>query len=230
MAVYEFNVKGQKVSKKGEHPELVNDSYNYLELQFSFEEDSEWENLTKRVLFRTKEEPVYCKQLNNENKVIVPWEVLTGGFFVFELYGITEDMRITTNYVTVYLKNSGYTEIVEEAIPATQSVLDDVYARLDGLDVTVGGHTGSISDLTGTVNDHSNMLSNHDRSISNLDNALDTAVSDLADLSTDYIGTKAMVLNHKVYIQSLQEEINNTIEMAVEYTDGRTETFDVVVK
>ena len=131
MTVYDFNVKGQKVSQKGELPELVNDSYNYLELQFSFENDSEWENLTKRVLFRNNEEPVYCKQLDNENKVMVPFEVLAGEFFVFELYGITDDMRITTNYVTVYLKNSGYTEIVEEALSPTPSVVDDVYARLN---------------------------------------------------------------------------------------------------
>lgn len=130
MAVFDFNVNGQIVSTKDKLP-LVTDSYNYVELRFCFGENSEWENLTKRVLFRNEESEVYCKQLDNTNKVVVPFEVLTKGYFIFELYGINENMRITTNQVTVYLKNSGYTDIVEEALPPSPSVVDDIYAKLD---------------------------------------------------------------------------------------------------
>ncbi|WP_405296351.1 hypothetical protein [Methanobrevibacter sp.] len=131
MAVYDFNVKGQEVQSKDKLPILVNDSYNYIELRFCFGENSEWENLTKRVLFRNEDNPVYCKQLDNENKVIVPFEVLTKGYFTFELYGITEEIRITTNQVTIYLKNSDYTEIVEETLLPTPSVMDDIYNKLN---------------------------------------------------------------------------------------------------
>ena len=132
MTVYDFNVNGQKVSREGKLPDdIVNDSYNYLELRFCFEKDSEWENVTKRVLFRNEDTPVYCKELDNENKVIVPFEVLTKGYFTFELYGSTNDIRITTNQVTIYLKNSDYTDIVEEALPPTPSVLDDIYNKLN---------------------------------------------------------------------------------------------------
>ena len=87
--------------------------------------------MTKRVLFRNEDTPVYCKELDNENKVIVPFEVLTKGYFTFELYGSTNDIRITTNQVTIYLKNSDYTDIVEEALPPTPSVLDDIYNKLN---------------------------------------------------------------------------------------------------
>lgn len=132
MAVYDFNVNGQEVQSKEKLPIMVNDSYNYIELRFCFGENTEWENLTKRVLFRNADNPVYCKQLDNENKVIVPFEVLAKGYyFIFELYGISNEKRITTNQVTIYLKNSDYTEIVEEALPPTPSVIDDVYSRLN---------------------------------------------------------------------------------------------------
>lgn len=261
-----FDVDGQFVTRRDDE-RVVNRSVNYLELCFNFKDTETWDDLIKRVLFKGNGE-TYSKQLDNENKVVVPSEVLSGDSFVFTLYGITDDdpvVRVTCNLMKIIMVSSGFTGDSLVPGPGNRSVVDDVYARLDGLDVTVGEHsvalsnlgddvnglgdsvdsledtvsrhTGSISDLTGTVNDHSNMLSNHDRSISNLDNALDN-VSDTVD------GLELTVGGHTNSIEGLNEKdgqltnniidiynkINNTIEMTVEYTDGTTETFDVVVK
>lgn len=155
MITISFDVEKQIVTGKPNEDtnKLVNNSCNYLELCFNFKGE-EWENLTKRVLFKSKNSKVYCKQLNNENKVMVPWEVLVGDSFTFSLYGIgDENLRITTTQKKVRLIDSGFDSKVEEALPPTPSIVDDIYNKL-----------------------------------------------------------------------------NNTIEMEVTYSDGSTDTFDVVVK
>jgi uncharacterized protein YoxC len=81
------------------------------------------------------------------------------------------------------------------------------------------------------------MLSTHERSISNLDNALDN-VSDTVDGLESTVGEhtrsiEGLTVNNEQLtnnIIDIYDKLNNTIEMSVEYTDGRTETFDVVVK
>ena len=149
--ILSFNVNGQQVSKKDvDVPTLVSDSVNYLELCFSFPKtENEWAELTKRVLFRNDENIVYCKELDNENKVIVPFEVLVGGYFVFELYGFDEDIRITTNQVKFYLEDSGFTNIIEEASGSSDSLIEDIYNRLNN---TVEMEVTYLDDSTETYN------------------------------------------------------------------------------
>jgi len=354
MIVLNFEVVKQTVSQKN-FEKLVNDSSNYVKLCFDFK-DPDWSDVCKRILFHSRSSETYCKELDENHEVIVPWEVLTEDYFVFNLYGVDESLRITTTPKKVSLGNSGYSDEVEKPLPPTPSVLDDIYDRLDNadssisvigesvdaLEVTVSTHTGSIAglvndvnglgdsvdtledtvsrhtgsisdltgtvnghtrginsltgsvsalsngldalgddvdsletvvnghanninsltgdvnridgtvtDLTGTVNDHSNMLSNHDRSINNLENALDN-VSDTVDSLESTVsehtnsidGLDSMVNDLRrvfdkhdwdindigEHIRVVETKLNNTVEMTVEYTDGTTATFEVVVK
>ena len=151
--IISYDVEGQFVTRRDDE-RVVNRSVNYLELCFNFKDAETWEDLTKRVLFKSNGE-TYCKQLDSENKVIVPSEVLTGDSFVFTLYGITDDpvVRVTCNLMKITMVNSGFTGDSIVPGPGNRSVVDDIYARLD-----------------------------------------------------------------------------NTVEMEVEYSDGNTETFNVVVK
>ena len=78
-----FDVDGQFVTRRDDE-RVVNRSVNYLELCFNFKDTETWDDLTKRVLFKGNGE-TYSKQLDNENKVVVPSEVLTGDSFVLKL-------------------------------------------------------------------------------------------------------------------------------------------------
>ena len=310
-----FDVDGQFVTRRDDE-RVVNRSVNYLELCFNFKDTETWDDLTKRVLFKGNSE-TYSKQLDNENKVVVPSEVLTGDSFVFTLYGITDDdpvVRVTCNLMKITMVSSGFTGDSLVPGPGNRSVIDDVYARLDGLDVTVGGHTtalsnlgddvnglgdsvdtledtvsrhtGSINDLTGTVNGHTRSINSltgsvsalstnvnaisddvdsletvvngHTNSINSLTgdvNRIDGTVTDLSDTvgehtttlsnlgddvtglsnGLDALGDDVDNLESTVNgigddITAINGKLNNTVEMTVEYTNGTSETFDVVVK
>ena len=190
-----FDVEGQFVTRSDDE-RVVNRSVNYLELCFNFKDTETWDDLTKRVLFKGDGE-TYCKQLDNENKVVVPSEVLTGDSFVFSLYGVTVDLmvRVTCNLMKIIMVSSGFTGDSLVSGSGNRSVVDDVYARLDGLDVTVTGHTTVLSNLGDDVD------------------SLESTVNGIGD-----------------DITAINGKLDNTVEMTVEYPDGSSETFDVVVK
>ena len=126
----EFSVDEQSVNSVN-YNKVVNLSQNYLKLRFSFDKDSIWCNLTKRVLFTNGKE-MFNQEVDNENCVLVPWEVLTENFFIFELYGINNDsVRVTTNTVKVFLENSGYVDCTKESETPTPSVIDEILAKLN---------------------------------------------------------------------------------------------------
>lgn len=183
-----FDVEGQFITRR-DNDRIVNRSVNFLELCFNFKDTETWEDLTKRVLFKSNSE-TYCKQLDSENKVVVPSEVLTGDSFVFTLYGITDDpvVRVTSNLMKITMVNSGFTGDSIVPGPGNRSVIDDLYAQVTGLSDDVGNLDVSVG-------------------------ALESTVSGIGD-----------------DITAINGKLNNTIEMSVEYTDGTSETFDVVVK
>ena len=75
--------------------------------------------------------------------------------------------------------------------------------------VTVNGHTRSINSLTGSVS------------------ALSTNVNAIGD---DVDSLESTVKGIGDDITAINGKLNNTVEMTVTYTDGTSETFDVVVK
>lgn len=127
-----FDVEKQVVRKRKNCEELVNNSANYLKLCFNFKDES-WDEVTsKRVLFSSKHSKVYCKELDANNTVIVPWEVLTEKYFLFTLYGIGDDnLRITTTQKRIVLEESGFKEEIEKDLPHNSSIVEDIYNKLN---------------------------------------------------------------------------------------------------
>ena len=321
MIVLNFEVIKQTVSQKN-FEKLVNDSSNYVKLCFDFK-DPDWSDICKRILFHSRSSETYCKEWDENHEVIVPWEVLTEDYFVFNLYGVgDESLRITTTPKKVSLGNSDYTDEIEKPLPPTPSVLDDIYNKLDnadssisvigesveGLESTVSSHTTALSNLgdgvdslESTVNaigddittingklnnnfvqksstrgfikndgsiaqtisvsevidEHSEHLENIGISFSNAEqyqvnraidytcynfnNRLDEISDTVEGLESTVNDHSDMISKHEMVISNIEndlanfredynQKINNTVEMTVEYTDGRTETFDVVVK
>jgi len=132
MIILGFDVTKQVVTKKDTTNErLINNSSKYLGLCFNFTEET-WDDVTKRVLFTSKHSKVYCKELDNNNQVIVPWEVLTEDYFIFTLYGVGDnDLRITTTRMKVYLEESGFSTEIEKDLPHNSSIVEDIYNKLN---------------------------------------------------------------------------------------------------
>lgn len=100
----EFNVTNQKVEHVTNEELVVNDSRDYLELEFNFNEA--WDDYTKYIYFRV-DGVNYPYTLVND-KIVVP-NVFLNRFekLVFGLYGILENnVRITTNLYSLPLVNS----------------------------------------------------------------------------------------------------------------------------
>lgn len=132
MIILGFDVTKQVVTKRSTSERLINNSSNYLKLCFNFTEET-WDEVTsKRVLFTSEHSKVYCKELDENNTVIVPWEVLTEKYFLFTLYGIGEDnLRITTTQKKIVLEESGFKEEIEKDLPHNSSIVEDIYNKLN---------------------------------------------------------------------------------------------------
>ena len=245
-----FNVDEQTVTRTDSNSGLVNESVDYLSLSFEFKDDSVWDNLVKKIEFYAKGTGVYDLELD-DGSVVVPFEVLTGDYFIFSLYGVDGDLRVTTNKMKIYLDESGFIgdgvapgDDKRTVIEKINDRIDTVVVDVDALEVTVDGHTSSLSnlgdDVTGlagsvsalsssvgaigddvdslesTVNEHSTSIENNATNISNLN-----------DLVNDF---ETVLNRHDDRIHDVETKLNNTIEMTVEYPDGTSESFDVVVK
>lgn len=132
MTILKFDVNRQ-VIKGRTHEVLVNNTSNFLKLCFEFDKDDDtWDDLTKRVLFSSKNSKVYCKELDNNGQVIVPWPVLTEKYFLFTLYGIGEDdLRVTCQQMKISLDESGFQTEIEKDLPHESSIVEDIYDRLN---------------------------------------------------------------------------------------------------
>ena len=126
----EFTIENQTCRIKDKRQQVVNLSENYLVLSFTFSED--WESTGKFVLYPMEDGTVLRQGINN-NKTVVPADVLTGDKFYFTVYGVNNNERITTNLVKVNLLKSGYTPdaITPGEDELTPSVVEEIYLALD---------------------------------------------------------------------------------------------------
>jgi len=220
MQVISFFVEKQEI-RQVNNETLVNDSTNYLKFHFDF--DSDWADVDKRVLFKATSD-VYCKALDSNDDVIVPWEVLTGDYFTFSVYGVDDnDLRITTPQRKIGLARSGYTEDIEQALPATPSTVDDLYNGISAVDGKVNVTNVNLGNLTTDVNQvKSNIVT--------INSTLGQAVLDIKDAEDDIDSLQTDMTKAKSDITAIEGKLDNTIEMEVTFEDETTATYNVVVK
>ncbi len=111
-----FNVQNQTVTRT-DNFSVVADSINYLTAEFSLSD--EWTSPVTAVFGNNG---VFYHVLTEDNKCIVPWEVIKAPFFTVSVF--CGDL-ITANAVTVNVAKSGYAEGKE-----TREPTPDVYTRL----------------------------------------------------------------------------------------------------
>ena len=163
----EFTINEQICRIVDKRQQAVDLSENYLVLSFTFSDD--WENTGKFVLYPMPDGTVLRQGINN-NKSVVPADVLTGDRFYFTVYGINNNERITTNLVKVNLLKSGFTDdaVTPGEDELTPSVVEEIYLALDGKANT--NHTHIMEDITDlpvfyTKNEVDNLIHNIQNSI-----------------------------------------------------------------
>lgn len=103
----------------------VSDSVNYLTAVFDF--DEEWQGFTKTAVFTGKAN-VFNVLLDN-NKCVIPHEVLQGKYFTVSVFGIKEEVRITATELFIPLDKSGYMEGETPSEP-TPTVYEEILTQL----------------------------------------------------------------------------------------------------
>lgn len=119
MIVIDYEIQNQLIRQVSEKPYLVNNSRNYLKLNFKFK-SKDWEDLDKFIIFKItngfdKKTKNYIEVLGNENSssIIVPSYAIKNNFLIFTVFGENLDYRITTKEVVVVMKKTGYTNNVD---------------------------------------------------------------------------------------------------------------------
>lgn len=119
MIVIDYEIQNQLIRQVSEKPYLVNNSRNYLKLNFKFKSE-DWEDLNKFIIFKItngfdKKTKNYIEVLGNENSssIIVPSYAIKNNFLIFTVFGENLDYRITTKEVVVVMKKTGYTNNVD---------------------------------------------------------------------------------------------------------------------
>ena len=190
-----FKIQNQQLTQIGE-TKPANHSQEYLELNIDFQ-TNDWNGLTKFGLFTNQNGLKYRVALTDD-KVIVPNSCLSDEKFTFSIYGVKDDVRVTTNQLTIYLKDSGYVRDVENDIPDDDpTIVEAIYEALDTKantsDMTTAlagksdvGHSHTKSEITDFSHNHDERYyteSEVDEIVENLKNELNNRVILKADKS-----------------------------------------------
>ena len=125
-------------------------SNEYLKCQFDFQ-SSDWTPMGKFAIFKTGK--LNYRVAINDGECIVPFDALQYNQFALTVYGVKEDVRITTNFVWIYLLKSAFVDEYDESSyfnpDMTEELLDLVEQKvyISVFDETVTGINESIGGL-----------------------------------------------------------------------------------
>lgn len=144
-----FEINNQKLTEIPNKDFLVNKTQNYLSLNFSF--SSEWDGFLKYVILKDTKNNAYLFHYNDE-AIIVPSVVLKSKYFRVTCFGTNEDVRITTNEITVNVHSSGYTQNFvpidpDHSYDVITEILEALDTKADIADISVVGFSGDYDDL-----------------------------------------------------------------------------------
>lgn len=128
----QFSIKNQTL-KRNESLTVVNKSKNIVKCIFNFEDnpDNIWDNINKFVIFKDSwgnDITLFLSKTLDTASVVVPEPILQGTYFTLTVYG--GDL-ITTNYVTIPLKQSGYSHGRNNCYHEHKDIFTDIFDRID---------------------------------------------------------------------------------------------------
>lgn len=142
--ILNFKVNNQELTFD-KHEDLANKSHKILKCVFDFNGEDWIDKECFALLFNSNRE-VYELHVEN-NMIVIPETITQGNKFKLSLYA--EDLsaaRITTNMVTITLKESGYTTEIEDLVDVDPDIWTQIWTAIDGksnLD-----HTHIVEDIT----------------------------------------------------------------------------------
>lgn len=142
--ILNFKVNNQELTLD-KHEDLANKSHKILKCVFDFNGEDWIDKECFALLFNSNRE-VYELHVEN-NMIVIPEDITQGNKFKLSLYA--EDLsaaRITTNMVTITLKESGYTTEIEDLVDVDPDIWTQIWTAIDGksnLD-----HTHIVEDIT----------------------------------------------------------------------------------
>ena len=136
-ALLEFQVEHQHI-KRVDKTYVVAKSQNYVYASFEFLTD-EWGDFTKTAVFTIKDyeenETSYAVVLLENNKCLVPWEVLDKVGYVF--VSVFGGSLITVDKAIFFVSSTGYKDETETTRDPTGSVYDQLVNYFDETKETV---------------------------------------------------------------------------------------------
>lgn len=130
MNTLEFEIHNQILTRI-DSQDIVNKNKDVYKCRFTFEEDSEWVNLNKFIIFKDgwgNSSTVHLGKSGNILTCLIPDKVLRGSYFQVSVYA--GDL-ITTNNVSVALIQSGYVNRRKECPHDHKDIFVEIFDRLD---------------------------------------------------------------------------------------------------
>ena len=127
MIVIDYEIQNQLIRQVSEKPYLVNNSRNYLKLNFKFKSE-DWEGLNKFIIFKItnefdKKTKNYIEVLGNENSssIIVPSYAIKNNFLIIYTYFIVNFFMFIKNQIWHMIIITVITNMSKNNIPSSRS-------------------------------------------------------------------------------------------------------------
>ncbi len=224
-----FQIEKQEL-KRIDKNKPVDFSSEYLQCHFDFLSD-DWDDFGKFAIFRVKDKNY--RVVIVEGLCTVPFDALKGNRFILTVYGVKDDVRITTNYVWIHLKDSAFVDEYDESSyfnpDMTEELLDLVETKVDksvfndAIEVINGNFDDLNSDIESINTDISNLNASKtdkiefNETVSNLEDAIDNLGNVKVDKSVfnntvsdlqDSIDTKTDISVFNDTVSDLEDSIN----------------------
>lgn len=123
----EFRICNQSLKRTDEN-KPADLSTEYLTCKFNFLSD-DWDAMGKFAIFRCGDKTY--REAIIEDECIVPFDALKSDKFILTLYGVNEDVRITTNYVWVTLKRSAFVDKYDESSYFNPDLTEELFDAVE---------------------------------------------------------------------------------------------------
>lgn len=211
----EFRICNQSL-KRTDSEKPADLSNEYLTCKFNFLSD-DWDAMGKFAIFRCGDKTY--REAIIEDECIVPFDALKSDKFILTLYGVNEDVRITTNYLWVTLKRSAFVDKYDESSyfnpDMTEELFDAVEQKLytSRFIETIGNINDEISSLTENKVDKTD----YNVDLENINNAITGLTENKVDESTfvDAVG------NINSDISNINDEISSLSDNKVDKVAGK---------
>ena len=211
----EFRICNQSLKRTDEN-KPADLSNEYLTCKFNFFTE-DWDEMGKFAIFRCDDKTY--REAIIDDECIVPFDALKSDKFILTIYGVNEDVRITTNYVWVTLKRSAFVDKYDESSYFNPDMTEELF---DAVEQKV--YTSRFIETIEDINDDISGLSENkvDKTDYNVDlENINNAITDLTENKVDESTFLDAVGNINSNIDSINDDVSGLSENKVDKVTGK---------